>query len=331
MNTPADDEPITELPLRGLRIGLSGAIPERETWTVPDLDRAILRFIAQFAGLVFQYGGGIVHGSHPSFTPVLLAEAKNLGISDAEKQLTLVRANAFPEPGTSSARRIAGSANTVQAILQLGPMQFEGPLFRKLSLTAMRLVLVNQIDVLVAVGGRLHTQEHGRASGVTEELTLAHIHDVPCFPVAAFGGSTQQLSQDLLQRFCGQNRMSPSELADLANPEYMDFAAGRLVAHLAKHREHWINARKSRSVAQNAKGAAINSAYAELPLFDARVEVLPQVALTVQTQLDRIRNLTVGGTGSFVFGEVREKLAAAALDEVKAVDIDDTALRGLEI
>ena len=61
--------------LSGARIWLSGAIPETEGTT--EVQRAaILDFVRQFARRVFERGGHIVHGSHPSFTPVLLDEAQ---------------------------------------------------------------------------------------------------------------------------------------------------------------------------------------------------------------------------------------------------------------
>src|SRR5690348_17312116 len=57
-------------------IGLSGAVPGRESWSEPAMDRAILEFVALFSGITFKYGGRIVHGSHPTFTPVILRQAR---------------------------------------------------------------------------------------------------------------------------------------------------------------------------------------------------------------------------------------------------------------
>ena len=52
-------------------IGISGAVPDREDWSEPAMDRGILEFVALFSGIVFKYGGRIVHGSHPTFTPII--------------------------------------------------------------------------------------------------------------------------------------------------------------------------------------------------------------------------------------------------------------------
>src|SRR5262245_25105366 len=61
--------------LSGARIWLSGAVPEIEGTTEAER-AAILDFVRRFARRVFERGGHIVHGSHPSFTPVLLEEAR---------------------------------------------------------------------------------------------------------------------------------------------------------------------------------------------------------------------------------------------------------------
>src|SRR5258706_8703957 len=90
---PASEAPFR--PLRGLRVGISGAVPERESWGgVADLDQLILHFISQLSALVLMYGGEVVHGSHPSFTPVLAAQAKDFG-SRTSKSLTLVYSELF--------------------------------------------------------------------------------------------------------------------------------------------------------------------------------------------------------------------------------------------
>jgi hypothetical protein len=55
--------------LDGFNIGLSAAIPERSAWTERALDRAVLEFVSVFSALVFKWGGRIIHGAHPTFTP----------------------------------------------------------------------------------------------------------------------------------------------------------------------------------------------------------------------------------------------------------------------
>src|SRR6185369_15561131 len=62
-------------PLLGARICITGSVPEVESVTA-EQRAAMLGFLQRLAKRVFQHGGHIVHGSHPSFTPTLLAAAK---------------------------------------------------------------------------------------------------------------------------------------------------------------------------------------------------------------------------------------------------------------
>src|SRR3954465_15485778 len=71
-------------------VGLSGAVPDRKDWSEPAMDRGILEFVALFSGLVLKYGGRIVHGSHPTFTPIILRQARQHAGKRMRKPVTLV-------------------------------------------------------------------------------------------------------------------------------------------------------------------------------------------------------------------------------------------------
>src|SRR4051812_27136578 len=71
-------------------IGISGAIPNRADWSEPAMDRGILEFVSLFAGIVIKYGGRIVHGCHPTFTPVILRQARLQAGDRRRKPVTLV-------------------------------------------------------------------------------------------------------------------------------------------------------------------------------------------------------------------------------------------------
>ncbi len=65
-----------DVSLAKYQIGITGAIPSRGDWSEPAMDFAILEFVALFSGIVFKYGGRIVHGCHPAFTPVIVRQAR---------------------------------------------------------------------------------------------------------------------------------------------------------------------------------------------------------------------------------------------------------------
>src|SRR5216684_8216938 len=79
-----------DVSLEQYEIGLSGAVPDRKDWSEPAMDRGILEFVALFSGIVFKYGGRIVHGSHPTFTPIILRQARNQAPDRSRKPITLI-------------------------------------------------------------------------------------------------------------------------------------------------------------------------------------------------------------------------------------------------
>lgn len=66
------------------------------------------------------------------------------------------------------------------------------------SLTAMRLAMMREADVVVAIGGKLHSGT-GFNPGVLEELAQARWHNQPCFVIGAFGGAVAQLELPVLE------------------------------------------------------------------------------------------------------------------------------------
>src|SRR2546425_2508853 len=83
--------------LSDFEIGLSGAVPGRESWSEPAMDRGILEFVALFSGIVFKYGGRIVHGCHPTFTPVILRQARLHGAKRLRKPVTLIMSDLWAQ------------------------------------------------------------------------------------------------------------------------------------------------------------------------------------------------------------------------------------------
>ena len=135
-------------PLKGLRVGISGAVPERESWgNVRDLDQIILRFVSQLSALIMKYGGEVVHGSHPSFTPILTTHAQRFADRSLSKQLTLVASELFGTPPPV----VTQSLDVAKVILtpRVGDGLENDPQTRNDSLTALRLTIAREVDILV--------------------------------------------------------------------------------------------------------------------------------------------------------------------------------------
>lgn len=186
--------------LEEYEIGISGAVPEREKWSEPAMDRAILDFVSLFCGLVFKYGGRIVHGSHPTFTPVILHQARLHALNRLRRPVTLVRSELWPmcEDDGQSITDIAELIIT-KKIGTEGP---EDPHTFSSSLTAMRRVLIDAQNVMVAVGGKLHEGD-GKTPGVAEEMRMAADKGIPRFLIGGLGGFSRDLASKLVPHSLG--------------------------------------------------------------------------------------------------------------------------------
>jgi hypothetical protein len=154
-------------PLRGLRVGITGAVPEPESWgKARALDQTILRFVSQLSGLVLKYGGEVVHGSHPSFTPVIATQARHFQSESATKALTLIASELFGDPPPVVVR----CADVARVVLTPRIGDPKSPQIRDYSLTALRLALAQEIDVVVAVG-TLHASSSRPTAGSRARLT----------------------------------------------------------------------------------------------------------------------------------------------------------------
>jgi hypothetical protein len=67
---------------------------------------------------------------------------------------------------------------------------------RNESLSAMRRVLIESQNVMVAIGGKMHTED-GIVPGVAEEMAFAREKGIPRFLVGGLGGFAQTLAKRL--------------------------------------------------------------------------------------------------------------------------------------
>jgi hypothetical protein len=181
-----------DVSLKGFNIGLSGAIPDKREWEEPAEDRAILEFVALLSGLVFKYGGRIVHGAHPTFTPVITRQAELQAIDRERPAITLIMSELWARNLDQFEREQFSRVAEFVVVAQVGEGGPENAETRNNSLTAMRRHLVQEMNVMVAVGGKQHSGD-GLISGVAEELNLARQRGMPCFLVGGLGGMAAQL------------------------------------------------------------------------------------------------------------------------------------------
>src|SRR5262249_1945273 len=152
--------------------------------------------------------GHIVHGNHPAFTPAIVG-----------------RAHAVVEGRAAGAERESRPPERPPVALyasSLWPLAWEFPLrpdvlsvvqtpkggdgdrkdakTRNPSLRALRLAMVQDVDVVVTVGGKLH-RDTGYNPGVLEELTVGRWRKLPCFIVASYGGPAGELDAEILRQF----------------------------------------------------------------------------------------------------------------------------------
>ncbi len=173
---------VNNRPLAGARIWLSGAVPEADRVS-EDQRAAILDFVRKFAAQVFQRGGHILHGSHPSFTPTLLEEAERYQKAGGRKDcLTLSVSRHWskhPEKvDTENWRRFAIVYETPEAA---------GDNIRDDSLKLLRKWMVSRCDTIVVVGGKWWQANAARA-GIPLEVGLAVEYGLPCFLLGGLGG-----------------------------------------------------------------------------------------------------------------------------------------------
>jgi len=174
--------------LHGVRIWLAGAVP-------PELSEPqrneILEFVRQFAATVYRAGGHIIHGSHPSFTPTLLDEAKKHLTNGGRKDcLTLAVSKLWSKDTNGVPVQDWRETCTVYEI----PEATSEPV-RDNSLQELRNWMSDRCDAFVAVGGMWWKEVVGR-SGVPLEAGLAIKRGVPCFLLGGLGGAARDYVRD---------------------------------------------------------------------------------------------------------------------------------------
>jgi hypothetical protein len=221
--------------LEQYEIGLSGAVPDRVNWSEPAMDRALLEFVALFSGIVFKYGGRIVHGSHPTYTPVILRQARLHAGPRSRKPVTLVISELWAKDLQEEDTR--GMTDVAELLItrQVGNGGPSTAKTRNDSLSAMRRVLIDSQNLMVAVGGKMHAAD-GIVPGVAEEMDLAEKKRLPRFLLAGMGGYAAQYAKDLTPSTL-RNGLSDEENILLFSTDDVSACVNVLFNHLATSRD----------------------------------------------------------------------------------------------
>lgn len=170
--------------LKGLRIWVGGAVPERQYWSHPLVDRDILEFTSVFSALVFENEGLIIHGCQPSLTPILKRQAKRF--SFRTKQLKLFVSSYWHK------EEIKASEDFELTVVQAN---YNGKEFdRNASLKNLRYQMARQADVAIFIGGKLHKGRHEKP-GVPEEIEIAQELKIPTFILGGVDGAAQEFAE----------------------------------------------------------------------------------------------------------------------------------------
>jgi uncharacterized protein len=210
------------------RIGLSGAVPEREAWNGRPLDLEILAFVGTLTASVLRHGGELVHGCHPSFTPRILEVAKPYA---AERGHPVVRMFVSDLFGKSDTRNLVESNRGV-ASLSVVPAAGEGDFAKRRdpSLTEMRRSLIRDMHAIVVIGGKDH-RSSSFTPGTRQELDFAMQQGIPCFVVGGFGGKAAELA-NVVSAAQLANGLGPEDNEELASCSDLDVAVGLILSAL---------------------------------------------------------------------------------------------------
>ncbi len=221
-----------DISLEQYEIGLSGAIPERKDWSEPAMDRGILEFVALFSGIVFKYGARIVHGCHPTFTPVILRQARLQGGTRLRKPVTLIMSDLWAQDLRREDIESVTDIAEFVVTKKIGDGTPGDVNTRNRSLSAMRRVLIDAQNVMVAVGGKMHNRD-GILPGVAEEMTFAKEKAIPRFLIGGLGGFARKLAKELTPSSLN-NSLSHEENVALFGTGDVSACVNILFEHLAR-------------------------------------------------------------------------------------------------
>ncbi len=214
-------------PLSGVRIWLSGSVPEQST---PEERQRLEEFTRQLAEQAFLRDATLLHGFHPSLTPTLLDAAKKFRNSTNRRApLHLLVASHYRDKqnGTYLGRTledIRGYAELDEIPASPSPAA---------SLDRLRDALAARADAMVAVGGKWWTINRSHA-GIPREFDLAVTRGIPSFILGGLGGAASGYIEDHEEILLNlRNGLDRQTNLGLAREMDIPAAVGRILSQLA--------------------------------------------------------------------------------------------------
>ncbi len=182
--------------LHDLKVCISGSIPTREErQEIGGNDNDIISTVSALASLIFKSGGVVVHGSHPTFTPIIEKAAKDVFDSPKPGRTRMHYAPRFFDE--SHAAMTWNEFRTTHEGLATLILAGEFGTDRDAALDLLRQAMIADCDVLVTIGGRSHSANPQIRPGIDHEIELARNARKPVIPIGWSGGRTRRFLESI--------------------------------------------------------------------------------------------------------------------------------------
>lgn len=162
---------------------ISGAFPDCE----PEHQQNLTDAIFSFTQAIFDRGGIVIFGAHPTFQHLIFDMGKRIRPTDYKQAIHLYCSRLFVTPPLIE--EFEAKATVIPTDIVDNS--------REKSLTLMRTAMVSDQEAvaLISLGGK--TDAIGHSPGVDEEIRMARESSLPAFLIGSVGGRTAQLASEL--------------------------------------------------------------------------------------------------------------------------------------
>lgn len=239
MQRTVSDSRELALPLANITVALSGAMPDQEHllehgWSELDIRMTVLRFVES----LLRDGGRLVHGSHPSFVPIIRRAAE----TQAERfsgQRPVTMYVVAPYVTSAELQRVRAHEWYADVIVigvpSSNPRSKASEPAQKAMLDEMRVRMIPSANALVCIGGRL-AKDNRKVPGVAIEYKIAVDHAMPVYLAAGLGGFTKYVQDTYPTTFAnGLTRDENDRLTESHNPTEIVSLVTAGLRHVAEH------------------------------------------------------------------------------------------------